>query len=186
VALALIAAGAPDDDHAVGAALTYLRFSQNADGGFGFAPGEDSDPNSTALALQALAAARAKLGSGGRYARDGRTPLDALLSFQNPDTGAFQYAGEDSPFATYQAVPALLLAPFPDLQTRAIEGPTPRAPTAIEVSATPSPTATVSVGELPPAGGGGRANQTPWWALAALLVGGAGIVGAGALRWRSR
>ena len=179
---ALLASGDGPGSPAVLDGLAYLRTAQNAAGGFGFLPGADSDPNSTALVIQALVAAGQDIGEGGPWAPEGHTPLEGLLTFRNPETGAFQYAGEDSPFATYQAVPALMLAPFPDLETRVIEGPTPQAPTVIEVTATP----TVPVGGLPPAGQGARGAHEPWWALAALLVGGAGALGAGALRWRSR
>jgi hypothetical protein len=190
VAQALIAAGAPDDDHAVGAALNYLRYSQNADGGFGFAPGEDSDPNSTALAIQALAAAGADLGPEGRFARDGRTPLDALLSFQNPATGAFQYAGEDSPFATYQTVPALLLAPFPDLVPHPELKPEPAAtaPAPTRTAEPSHPTATPPAGpaELPDAGGGAQGGGVAWPAAGALLAGAGLALGAGAYARRRR
>jgi hypothetical protein len=102
--------------------LAYLDGAQNADGGFGFVGGSESDPNSTAFVIQALVAAGQNIDEGGPFAPNGNTPLEALLSFRNATTGAFQYAGEDSPFATYQAVPALMLAPFPGLQTVAPVG----------------------------------------------------------------
>ena len=162
--------------------VAYLRTVQNDDGGFGYDAASDSDPNSTALAIQALVAAGQVIDAGGPWDRGGHTPLDALLSFRNAETGAFQYGGEDNAFATYQAVPALLLAPLPELETRIVAGPTPVAPTAVTVSptATPGPV-------LPGAGGAPpRGGDEPWWPIAALAVTGTGIVAAGALARRAR
>jgi energy-coupling factor transport system substrate-specific component len=49
----------------IGAAARWLRASQNADGGWGFAPGARSDPDSTGAAMQGLALT----GSGGPLKR---------------------------------------------------------------------------------------------------------------------
>jgi hypothetical protein len=123
-------------------ALTYLRSVQSDDGGFGFLLGADSDPNSTALVIQALVAAGEDIEARGPWDRAGGPPLDALMSYFNSDTGAFQYAGTDSAFATYQAVPALMLAPFPTLET-VRGGPSSGTPTAVPdlppVQPTPTP-----------------------------------------------
>ncbi len=167
--------------------VAYLHTVQNDDGGFAFAPGSDSDPNSTALVIQALAAAGQNIDARGSWDRAGHTPMDALLSFRDATTGAFQYGGEDSPFATYQAVPALMLAPFPDLQTRILAGPTPIAPTVITVTpptidtVTPTPPAV-----LPGAGGAPRSGNKPWWPIAALAAAGAAIVAGGVAVRRAR
>jgi hypothetical protein len=181
---ALLAAIAGPGDSTVQQGLAYLHTTQNADGGFGFLPGADSDPNSTAVVIQALVAAGQGIDEHSAWSPGGNTPIEALLSFQNPETGAFQYGGVDSAFATYQAVPALMLAPFPDLETREVREPTPQAPTAIEVTKTATPT--VVIGGLPDAGGGAREGRTPWWAIAALVGGGVTAIGAGAAGWRSR
>lgn len=187
---ALLATRPSGNEPAVAAALEYLHDVQDADGGFGFLPGEESDPNSTALVIQALVAAGEDIDVGGPWVPNGHTPLEGLLAFWNPATGAFQYGGEDSPFATYQAVPALMLAPFPDLETRAFGEPTPF-PTAIdltpvEVSPTPTATATPEPGILPSTGGGPGERLGSWWALAALLAAGAGAVVAGVAGRRFR
>lgn len=174
VAQALIAGGAADDEHAVGAALGYLHAAQNPDAGIGFVPDADTDPNSTALAIQALAAAGEDIDTGGRWEVDGATPLDALLSFQNPETGAFQFDATDSAFATYQAVPALMLAPFPDLQSR---GDAPNAATAsptLEPGATATP-----LPALPDSGSGAGGSALPFAALVALAGAGAAALAAG-------
>jgi hypothetical protein len=180
VVQALVAAGAPPGDHAVEVALGYLRTAQNDDGGFGFLPGEDTDPNSTALAIQAVVAAGRDV-EADPYVRNGNTPLDALAAFQNPATGALQFFGEDSAFATYQAVPALLLAPFPDLAPSVVVGPTPEAPTVVEVTPAVTPLPTPS---LPGAGGGPHGGDTSWWLAALLLAGGALGVGVATARRR--
>jgi hypothetical protein len=57
--LALRAAGT---SAGIGPAARWLRSARNRDGGWGFAPGQRSDPDSTGSALQGLAAA----GAGGR------------------------------------------------------------------------------------------------------------------------
>ncbi len=106
---ALIAAGlSPTDTHIL-SATAYLRSVQDASGGWGNA-------NSTAYALQGLLAAGQDLSA---WQVDGRTPLDALFSYQKAD-GPFVYqwdsawsAPADNFFATRQAVPALLGVPFP-------------------------------------------------------------------------
>jgi hypothetical protein len=182
VVQALVAAGAPADDHAVQVALGYLRTAQNGDGGFGFLPGEDSDPNTTALVIQAIVAAGRDV-EADPWVRDGNTPLDALVSFQNPATGAMQFFGEDSPFATYQAVPGLLLAPFPDLESPEIEEPTPEEPTA--VASTPVATAQATPTPALPDAGDGPGEHDPAWWLVALLVGG-GALGLGTAIARRR
>jgi hypothetical protein len=91
------------------ASADWLDAAQNADGGWGFFPGDPSDPNSTALALQAVTAS-GRLGEA-RFAG----ALGSLLAFQLgcaspvPDRGAFTFPGTGGgpdTFATVQAVPA--------------------------------------------------------------------------------
>ncbi len=110
----LVAAG----DHGVAftKALAYLKSQQNSDGGFPYSKespfGSDSDANSTALSIQALVAAGEDPHTLRQSAGD---PIDALLGFQNP-SGAFRYQAalpDDNDLATAQAIPALLLKPFP-------------------------------------------------------------------------
>jgi hypothetical protein len=111
---ALLAAEVPASDPVIADGLDYVATTQNADGGFGFLPAEPSDANSTAFALQALIAAGENIDEPGPWAPGGNTPLEGLLQFRNPVSGAFQFFGSDSVFATYQAVPALMLAPYPE------------------------------------------------------------------------
>jgi hypothetical protein len=110
---ALVAAGMAPDDPVIVDGLGYLATAQNTDGGFGFLAGEPSDPNSTAVIIQALVAAEQDPDEGGPWAPSNNTPLEGLLVFRNPSNGAFQFFGSDSAFATYQALPALVLGAFP-------------------------------------------------------------------------
>jgi len=142
---ALLAAGVDPSESSVEHALDYLEDAQNDDGGFPYDPksawGTDSDANSTAFVIQALVAAGEKIGD---WDKGGTTPLQALIAFQL-DSGAFEWQpgkGENS-LATYQAVPALLLEPYPGApktrEREATHTPKPtRTPTA-EPTATPLP-----------------------------------------------
>ncbi|MGC9025650.1 MAG: cell wall anchor protein [Chloroflexia bacterium] len=115
---ALRAAGVVPSDPAVQSALSYFHTQQNADGGFPYAKpspwGSASDTNSTAYVVQALLAA-GEDPEGPAWTVEGRTPLSFLRQMQLP-SGAFlwqaQVPGENA-LATYQAVPALMLRPFP-------------------------------------------------------------------------
>jgi hypothetical protein len=135
---ALVAQG---DRAALPRALAYLRSQQNGDGGFPYSQtsqfGSDSDANSTAAAIQALAA----------LGEDTGPAQQALLALQNP-SGAFRYqaaAPDDNALATYQSVTGLLAKPLP-VAIAAVPGaqdalaPAP-APTALPATGTPSATA---------------------------------------------
>jgi len=145
---ALIAAGVPAADPDINEAIVFLHNSQQPDGGFPYDPlspfGTNSDANSTAFVIQAIVAAGQSLDADGPWdAGGGKTPLTALLSFQNPDTGALQYFGTDSAFATYQGVPGLMLSAYPEQQTYdpPSSATATSSPTATD-TATPSATAT--------------------------------------------
>jgi hypothetical protein len=104
--MALIAAGASDE---IAPSLAYFRSVQNEDGGWTYqkpsAFGEATDANSTALVIQALAAAGEDLAAWS-------SPEEALLALQVP-SGAFIYNAANSSenlLATVQALPALALA----------------------------------------------------------------------------
>lgn len=174
---AMLAAGIPRGDHPVAVAVGYLRSIQHESGAWGFLPDTDPDAQSTAFAIQALAAAGEDVGPGGPWAREA-SPLEALLAFQSPETGAFQFAGEDSAFATFQAVPGVLLAPFPSLQSTIILEEAEETPT--EAPEEPEPTATLTPGAiaLPAAGSGPSAAGRPMWLPVLLALGSAGAAGA--------
>jgi hypothetical protein len=110
VLMALDAAGIHTRD---ASALAWLHTQQDADGGFPYQAGAGSDPDSTALVLQALFAtgqnpvARA-------WAPGGHTPLAHLIATQNSN-GGFTFPGNTGPdpFTTAQVPPALERAPYP-------------------------------------------------------------------------
>ena len=114
---ALLAAGEGPDSPPIVDALAYLASIQGDDAGFCYAPvwGTQSNADSTAAAVQALLAAGEDLEN---WTVNGRTPLNALRSFQKSD-GAFVYewggwgGPVDNIMATYHAVPALLGRPHP-------------------------------------------------------------------------
>lgn len=96
-------------------ALFQLHSIQSSDGGYPFvaAGGQSSDPDSTALVIQALIAEGQNPASA-TWATSGSTPFMALASYQRgctaaaSDRGAFFFPGSSTPniIATVQAVPA--------------------------------------------------------------------------------
>jgi hypothetical protein len=104
------------------AMLAEFRAIQTTDGGFPFlaTTGQSSDPNSTALSIQALLAEGVGPALPG-YRVGAATPYDALASYQlgcsDPyrDRGAFFFPGSRAAnvLATVQAVPALAKTTLP-------------------------------------------------------------------------
>ncbi|HXY28063.1 MAG TPA: hypothetical protein VEH82_07250, partial [Acidimicrobiales bacterium] len=101
-----------------GSALGFLQNGQNADGGWAYDPNaadnrQSSDPNSTALVMQALLAL-GRSPDAAPFDLGGHTPTTLLLSFRvgtGADTGAIATTGSPTTgnvFATMQAVPALM------------------------------------------------------------------------------
>jgi hypothetical protein len=94
--------------------LASLDAIQSSDAGFPYiaAAGQASDPNSTALVIQAINAAGASP-SAGQWVKVHQTPITALLKYQlgckAAGFGAFRFPGSPSAnvFATVQSVPAL-------------------------------------------------------------------------------
>lgn len=115
--MALLASGLTGTDSILVRATEFLRNAQEPDGGWGYAPGFGMSANSTALVIQALSALDENWYSAeGNWVKDGRTPLDALRSFQSGN-GAFQAdLGQglvDDFFTTIQSIPALAGEPYP-------------------------------------------------------------------------
>lgn len=108
--MALLATGRSSDDPAPAAAVEFLAASQMPEGGWGYGAGLPASANSTAVVIQALLALGEDVtATDGRWARAGRSPLEALLAFQS-DSGAFQADFGDGPaddfYSTVQAIPA--------------------------------------------------------------------------------
>jgi prenyltransferase beta subunit len=186
---ALVAAGVAPDDPAIASALEYLRGLQNEDGGFPYQKpspfGTDTDANSTAVVMQALAATGQDLADW--VTEDGNGPDDALLALQDDDGALAWQAAFPAPnlLATAQAIPALLGRPYPIAvtpaaaqaevtgQQAATAEPTEAAtaePTATAVPATPAPVIPTT---------GGVVSSAPWGQV--LMGAGALIAGAGYL-----
>ena len=185
---ALIAAGVDPTDASIRRALDYLAASQNADGGFPYVAPGDSDANSTAVVVQALTAGGQDVDAGGRWQKpDGRTPMQVLLSLQDGATGAFTYAGEDNPYATYQAIPALLLQPILLPPVQRAPSTTPQAtPVPSAAPVTPMPTATARPVALAPTGQGEEGASSDSLAIGALVaVAGACVVISGLMLRRN-
>jgi hypothetical protein len=106
--------------------LAYYRAAQDPDAGWSYFPNTKAvpgatDPDSTALVVQALLALHSSP-AGGAWAQGGADPVSALLKFQlgsasGSSSGAFFFPPAPSPaniLATYQAAPALagLALPF--------------------------------------------------------------------------
>ncbi|MFJ9741321.1 prenyltransferase/squalene oxidase repeat-containing protein [Streptomyces sp. NPDC101166] len=85
---ALAALGGHDTE--VDKAVGWLKSAQNADGGWGYAPGGASDANSTSVVIGALTAAGEK---PAEVVKGGHSPYDALLKLALPCDagGAFAY-----------------------------------------------------------------------------------------------
>ena len=105
-------------------AISFLKSAEDGDGGWGIEPTDKrasflvTDPDSTALVVQALLALGQAPGSAD-YVKHGVGPITKLDSFQlstGTGSGAFYYPGSKSAnlFATTEAVPALsgVVLPF--------------------------------------------------------------------------
>ncbi len=109
-AFALMALAAVGDHSLDTSALAWLRTQQQPDGGFAY-QGSPSDPDSTALVLQALVATGQNL-AGCRFNQSGNTPLTYLVSTQDASGGYLGYSGID-PGTTAMAVAGVLGQAFP-------------------------------------------------------------------------
>lgn len=113
-AMAMMALMVVDDtelDDALSEAATFLDQTKLQSGGWEYGLGFGENANSTALALQALyVLGEDVLSQESDWAKDGVTPLAALLSWQS-ETGAFQADFGDGRFddffSSVQSIPAL-------------------------------------------------------------------------------
>ncbi len=112
---ALTAGGVVPADPDIVAGIAFLMANQEADGGFPYLLSFGSEPNSTGFVTQALVAVGQNIDAGGPWDKGvGLTPQAFLLGSQDPTTGALEYFGNDDAFATYQGLPGLTLAAFPE------------------------------------------------------------------------
>ena len=168
VLMALDAAGVHTRDRA---ALAWLHTQQDTDGGFPYQAGSGTDPDSTALVLQALLAT-GQNPDAPAWAPGGHTPLARLIASQDGG-GGFIFPGNSAPdpFTTAQVPPALERAAFPLTCGSArcfqpgskLNGPLPTpTPTPIATSTPlPRPTPASQV----PGGGSGAPSPAPTGAV---------------------
>lgn len=162
-AMVLMALDAAGDHSRDTAALGWLHPLQNTDGGFSF-QGGGSDPDSTALVLQAILATGASPTSPA-WTVSGRTPAAELVATQDAG-GGYTFPGNSGPdtFTTSQVPPALdgTAFPIPAASSLYVQGtPLPGSP---PPAASPTPTSSVAAGVVtpPPAlGSGPSAVSTP-------------------------
>jgi hypothetical protein len=141
-------------------ALAWLARTQNSDGSFGFYVGNDGDPNSTGLVIQAIVAA-GQSPTDPTWAKGADTPLSALSSFQlgcdaaAADQGAFTFPGSGggpSLLATEQAVWGEAQTAFPLGPVSFTDAPAPCQPTTTTTAAasgTPTTVAAVLAAAAP-------------------------------------
>ena len=110
VLMALNAAGISSRN---ASALAWLHTQQDSDGGFPYQAGAGTDPDSTALVLQALLAT-GQNPDASIWTAHGNTALAELIATQDAD-GGYTFPGNPGPdaFTPAQVPPALDRAPFP-------------------------------------------------------------------------
>jgi hypothetical protein len=199
-AMLLMALDAAGDHTRDAPALQWLHAQQNADGGFSFqatTPASPSDPDSTALVVQAIIGA-GQDPAGCAWSKSGHTPYSELIATQDA-SGGYAFPGNPSPdaFTTAQVPPALdgvpLPVPFDDrvfyqpgtLLPAAATTPTPApSPTATPC---PSPTAGVESQSTPGAPPTGASNGPPGiFGYGLLLIATLSVGGGAALRRRRK
>jgi len=108
---------------AAASVVTFYEDAEDADGGWSYFPNTSTtpgttDPDSTALVIQALVALGEPL-DGAQFTKGTATPVSTLLSFQitsGSGSGAFSFStspGMANLIATYEPVPALEGLAFP-------------------------------------------------------------------------
>jgi hypothetical protein len=153
-AMVLMALDAAADHSRDEAGLAWLHKLQNSDGGFSF-QGGGSDPDSTALVLQAILASGGSP-TGAAWTVGGHTPASELVATQDPSGGYIGFGPSPDAFTTSQVPPALAGSAFPIAAASSLYvpgtplgGSPPPAPTPA-----PSPAATPCVKAGPVTGPG--------------------------------
>jgi len=109
--MALIAAKEPADSSVIVNAFSYIKSKQMDNGGF--ESWGSTNPGTDSWAIDAIVAAGQNPTSE-YWTKNGNTPVDDLLSFQNDD-GSFTWPGSNPmpELGTSYAIPALLGKPYP-------------------------------------------------------------------------
>jgi len=130
--MALISAGESNQSPSILNALNYLKSQLNPNGGFTYMG--EVNAASNAWGIMALTAAGVNPTSSD-WIKNGKSPVDALLTLQNPD-GSFSYAQGQSGSAwwTSYAIPALLGKFYPIQESFIIQSTTTTILTSISTS----------------------------------------------------
>ena len=173
----LQALGAAGISSANSAAEAYLHGAQENDGGFGFAPGSGSDPDSDSVVIQGLVAI-GQDPTAAAWTKGPATPISNLEGFADPSTGGYILPGNSAPdpFTTAPVPQALTLKPYGAATTFTPGAAPPPAPTP-----TPTPTAVlvspVSTSKIPvPATGAAPGAAGDAGLALTLLAGGSGVL----------
>ena len=108
--MALIAAGESPSSSVITNGLAYIKSTQMDNGGF--ESWGATNPSTDSWAIDAIVAA-GQDPTGDAWTKNGNTPDDDLLSFQNADGSFPDWQGNPSPWVTSYAIPALLGKPYP-------------------------------------------------------------------------
>jgi hypothetical protein len=142
--------------------LSSLAAVQSADGGFPYvaAARQASDPNSTALSIQAILAERSNPAAA-RWHKGHPSPYAALATYQlgcsapKADRGAFYFPGNSAPnvLATVQAVPAAAGKALPVAHVRVTKTAPPMAGATTSSTDTSAPVQVSTAGRAGPCRG---------------------------------
>lgn len=108
--MALISAGESQSSINITNGLEYMKSKQISNGGFDYGWGNSAATDS--WAIQAIVAA-GQDPTGANWTKEGKNPIDDLLSFQNQDGSFNDYNPAPSSWTTSSAIPALLGKPYP-------------------------------------------------------------------------
>ena len=150
-AMVLMALDAAGDHSRDSTGLAWLHPVQNSDGGFSYFQGGGSDPDSTALVLQAIVATGGNP-SGPAWAKSGNSPPSELVVTQDA-TGGYTFPGNPGPnvFTTSQVPPALDGFAYPIPSASSLYVPGTRLVGPPPPTASPSPTSSVNAAVVTPA-----------------------------------
>ncbi|MBS7626523.1 hypothetical protein KEJ51_05745 [Candidatus Bathyarchaeota archaeon] len=109
--MALISTGEDKTSNHITKGLAYIKSKQVASGGFDGGWGTSAETDS--WAIQAIVATGQNVTGPEWTHSSGKTPIDDLLTFQNPDGGFRDYTGKSNAWTTSYAISALMGKPYP-------------------------------------------------------------------------
>lgn len=115
--MALISADESQSSTHITNGLEYMKSKQISSGGFDSGWGNSAESDS--WAIQAIVAA-GQDPTGANWTKEGKNPIDDLLSFQNQDGSFNDYNPAPNSWTTSYAIPALLGKPYPILMEMSV------------------------------------------------------------------